>query len=306
MLDTCVLSTVVEQPALRDWVARWLKDWDLICYVSVHSLEELVGDIDNKRENTHAIVGERLKGLRALRGQVGERLREAAIFDHAVFAEVNQPQSYPVENFETPSHLEKMTTFEDQQLHDVLLWARTPASSVNHKKGTLHKLDRSIHAEVQSLLQESPEGHRELAQSFSVANVVRQINGREIPHYLCGLVAERMTGGKMTPEQVEERLPYFPVLNCAEQLVGRAYLANGARPDAKQEEIGLFRTRKKKGLGDWVDHYIAATAAACAMFITGDDKLFRRCAHIRRLGVSGINPYRAEELIAGYSVAPPG
>lgn len=301
MLDTCVLSEVITQPDLREWFAHWLNSGDVTCYLSVLTLGELIGDVDGQGGTRDARIIERLKGLRALRNQVGTRLRAAADFVDTVFAEVHQYQSHPVEDDEETSALNLMTRFEDRELPKLLSWASSPADYIKRKKNTLYELDRSIHAKSKRLVQESPENNQQLARGFSVDSVVRTINGRDIPHPLSELVAERLLKGQMTAKQIEERLPHCPVLNCAEQLVWRSYLANGAPPGAKQEEIALFRTKTKTGRGDWYDHYVAATAAACTMFITGDKRLLRRCEHIQRLGVSVINAYKAETVIEGYS-----
>ncbi|PTL75406.1 hypothetical protein [Vitiosangium sp. GDMCC 1.1324] len=200
-----------------------------------------------------------------------------------------------------------MTGFDDRQFPTVFARASFIANYVARKKDTLFEMDRNLRDHVRRLRQEFPEDEREISAEYAVS----EIKGRRrlgVGDLMIDTAAERLLEGRMTPKQVEERLSQCPVLNCAAHLVWRANLANAAPPaeqltTTQNSVIGLFRTKsaRKGGRGDWYDYLTAATAAACTMFITGDDNLFRRCEYIRDLGVSGIRAYAAKALIEGYS-----
>ncbi|OJH35573.1 hypothetical protein [Cystobacter ferrugineus] len=288
MLDTCTLQTVSMQSELREWFAQWLEAQDLTCYLAETTLVEVAG-----RNEQH--VAERLKGLRALRKQVGSRLRGAASFNDTVRAQLQQRQPGPVEVPPGPSLFEWMTGFDDHQFPTVSARASFVADYVARLKDTLFETDRNLRAHVRALRRDLPEEEREISAEFVVSEIIgrRRLGAGDL---MIDTAAERLLEGRMTPRQVEERLSQCPVLNCAAHLVWRANLANSAPPaeqltPAQNNVIGLFRTKsaKKGGRGDWYDYHTAATAAACTMFITGDDDLFRRCSHIQHLGVSGIN-----------------
>ena len=165
---------------------------------------------------------------------------------------------------------------------------------VERKKDIFHDLDsNAVRAEVERLVKSDPERYRDLALSSEPSNVVAAINRRGVDaHPICQLVATGLLDDAVTAAQLEEKLSNYPVLNCFEQLSWRAFLANGTPLNSKQKEIVLFRTkRNSKGRGDWYDHFIAAAAAPCSMFVTDDERLWKRCRHIQRSRSSGVNAY---------------
>ncbi len=124
---------------------------------------------------------------------------------------------------------------------------------------------------------------KEFGVQFDVGKAVAMVDdpGPLAPWNFGLQSAVAIGGGRVTAEQLAGNTRRYPVSNLFGHFAFRQMLANAVPRTEGHPSLGLFRTKKKGGRGDWFDAGIAATAALADRLVSDDAELKRRCDWLR-------------------------